>query len=290
MERKRISPNSIGIVGLGLIGGSLGLDLQALGYEVHGLVHRRSTAEKAQERKLAQVISLDPTILADCELIILALPLDQLLQPSEALINALPTSAVITDVGSVKEPVLKIWQGLHQNFVASHPMAGTNESGVEAGREGLFKQRPWVATPDAKTNKDALRMVSQIAIDLGAQWIETEPKRHDQAVALISHLPVLVSAALLKTLGNEENPAMISLAKQLASSGFADTTRIGGGNPNLGLAMARNNTAAIINALKSYQKNLNDFEKALLTKDWSQVKFELEQTKQLRPKFLKNDS
>ena len=155
MENKRSSPSCIGIVGLGLIGGSLGLDLQALGYEVHGLVHRSSTAQKAQDRKLAQVISIDTKILSDCELIILALPLDQLLKPSDYLLSALPKSAVITDVGSVKAPVVKVWRELHQNFVGSHPMAGTNDSGVGAGKKGLFNKRPWVTTPEAKTNQNS---------------------------------------------------------------------------------------------------------------------------------------
>jgi len=289
MENKRSAPSCIGIVGLGLIGGSLGLDLQALGYEVHGLVHRSSTAHKAQDRKLAQVISIDTKILSDCELIILALPLDQLLKPSDYLLSALPKSAVITDVGSVKAPVVKVWRELHQNFVGSHPMAGRNDSGVEAGIKGLFNKRPWVTTPEEKTNQNALAMVGQLAVQLGAQLIEADPNLHDQAVALISHLPVLVSAALLRTLSKEENPTIIKLAQQLASSGFADTTRVGGGNPNLGLAMVRNNKSAIVRALRSYNNNLHEYEKNILDENWAQFQTELEQTKELRPGFLKDD-
>ena len=289
MENTRSSPNCIGIVGLGLIGGSLGLDLQALGYQVHGLVHRSSTAVQAKERRLAQVISIDPKVLAECELIILALPIDQLLNPSDELLNALPTSAVITDVGSVKAPIVKVWRELHQNFVASHPMAGTNDAGVNAGRKGLFNKRPWVSTPETTTSQDALAIVRQLADELGAQWIEADPNMHDQAVALISHLPVLVSAALLKTLSNEENPSLIKLTQELASSGFADTTRIGGGNPKLGVNMVRNNTAAILRALRSYNKNLNQYEKTILDGNWTHFQSELEETKELRPKFLKNE-
>ena len=111
--------NRIGIIGLGLIGGSLGLDLQTLGFNVHGLVNRASTAEKAKQRGLAQVISTDTQILSECDLIILALPLENLLKPSSFLINALPKTAVITDVGSVKTPILNKWRLLHSKFVAS---------------------------------------------------------------------------------------------------------------------------------------------------------------------------
>ncbi len=287
MEQKKSSPSCIGIVGLGLIGGSLGLDLQSLGYEVHGLVHKHTTEKKARERKLAQVISTDPKILSDCELIILALPLGELLQPSKTLINALPTSATITDVGSVKAPILKTWSKLHKHFVASHPMAGTTDAGVNAGRKNLFKDRPWVATPEANTDPHALDKVRKLAISLGSQWITTQADIHDQAVALISHLPVLISAALLKTVNEENNTSVAALAKSLASSGFADTTRVGGGNPTLGTSMMANNTAAVLEALKSYRENLEHLEKNIIAQNWMQMQKELEQTQLTRPGFLR---
>ena len=99
MELKSKSSKNIGIVGLGLIGGSLGLDLQKLGYTVYGIAHREETAKKARERKLAQFVSTDPAALKDCSIIYIALPIDQLLKPSSVLINAIPRNAVVTDVG-----------------------------------------------------------------------------------------------------------------------------------------------------------------------------------------------
>ncbi|WP_320666854.1 prephenate/arogenate dehydrogenase [Prochlorococcus sp. MIT 1307] len=286
MTHTKNSSNCIGIVGLGLIGGSLALDLQALGFKVHGLVHRATTATKAKERGLAQVISTDPKILSDCDLIILALPLDQLLKPSQSLLKALPPSAVITDVGSVKAPVLKTWTKLHQRFVASHPMAGNANSGVGAGQIELFKHRPWVATPDTNTDTEALKKVQDLALALSSEWITAEAEMHDQAVALISHLPVLISAALLKTLCNERNPSLLELAKKLASTGFADTTRVGGGNPTLGTGMMENNSSAILRALSSYRWSLEQFEEAMISQHWSQIQAELEKTQTLRPEFL----
>jgi len=106
MELKTKPAKNIGIVGLGLIGGSLGLDLQKLGYKVYGITHREQTAKKAKERKLAQIISTDPHALKNCSIIYIALPLEQILNPSSVLINAIPKNAVVTDVGSVKVPVL----------------------------------------------------------------------------------------------------------------------------------------------------------------------------------------
>ena len=252
MTQSKMPINCIGIVGLGLIGGSLGLDLQSLGYEVRGLVHRSSTVNRAEARGLAQVVSTDPNILNSCDLVILALPLDKLINPESALIQAIPKNAVITDVGSVKVPVLKTWEVIHPHFIGSHPMAGTAESGIEAGQLGLFNKQPWVATPNTYTDPQALEIVHQLVLKLGSQWVIAEAEKHDEAVALISHLPVLISAALLKTLGKEQDQDLFNLSRNLASSGFADTTRVGGGNPELGTAMASKNSSAILRALTSY--------------------------------------
>jgi arogenate dehydrogenase (NADP+) len=279
-------PSTVGLVGLGLIGGSLGLDLQALGCRVRGVTHRQVTADRALERGLVQEVSTDPQSLEGCDLVILALPLERLLNPDPVLVRSLPQRAVITDVGSVKQSVLRAWSSLHPRFVASHPMAGTAEAGVEAGVRDLFRGRPWVATPEAGTDASALAMVEQTAKALGSRWLLAEADRHDQAVALISHVPVLVSAALLQAVAAERDPAVLELARQLASSGFADTTRVGGGNPQLGTAMAARNTAAVLRGLASYRWSLEQLEEAILEENWDQLESVLAHSQQLRPEFL----
>ena len=278
--------HAVGLVGLGLIGGSLGLDLQALGWSVRGLTHRQVTADRALERGLVQTVSTDPASLAGCDLVILALPLERLLDPDPALVASLPQNAVVTDVGSVKGLVLETWRNLHPRFVASHPMAGTAEAGVEAGLRDLFRGRPWVATPEAGTDPKALAFVEAMAQALGSQWLVTDADRHDQAVALISHVPVLVSAALLQAVGSERDPAVLDLARQLASSGFADTTRVGGGNPQLGTAMASRNKAAVLRGLAAYRWSLEQLEEAILESNWQQLESVLEHSRNLRPEFL----
>lgn len=277
---------SVGIVGLGLIGGSLGLDLRALGWTVQGLVHRPSTAERAIERGLVDAVSTDPACLGSCDLVILALPIPALLSPDSALVEAIPRTAVVTDVGSVKQPVLEVWGELHPRFVASHPMAGTASAGVEAGQPGLFRGRPWIATPSLSSDAAAVEQVRHLAQELGSQWFTASADQHDQAVALISHMPVLVSAALLRTAGDERDPEIRQLAEALASSGFADTTRIGGGNPALGVAMASSNTAAVRKALAAYRWSLEQLEDAVLRGNWQQLHRELRRTQELRPGYL----
>ncbi|RNC88801.1 MAG: prephenate/arogenate dehydrogenase [Synechococcus sp. YX04-3] len=281
-----VDSGCVGIVGLGLIGGSIGLDLRAQGIKVQGLVHRSSTAERAMERGLVSAVSTDPACLACCDLVILALPIPALLKPNAELLEALPAEAVVTDVGSVKQPVLQEWKGRHPRFVASHPMAGTAQAGVEAGQRDLFQGRPWIATPDAETDSAALAVVEDLARRLGSRWFTAGAAQHDQAVALISHMPVLVSAALLRAAGDERDPEIRALAQALASSGFADTSRVGGGNPDLGVAMASSNREAVLKALAAYRWSLEQLEDAVIKTNWDQLHKELTRTQHLRPGFL----
>ena len=269
----------IGVVGLGLIGGSLALDLRAQGLRVQALVHREATAQRARQRGLADQVSTDPAVLADCALVVLALPLDRLLEPSSELLGALPAGAVITDVGSVKGPVLDRW-GQWPRFVASHPMAGTAQAGVEAGLAGLFAGRPWVATPTDATDPEALAVVRGLAEAVDARWIECLAADHDQAVALISHLPVLLGAALIEAAGQAP------LARALASSGFADTSRVGAGNPELGSLMARHNREALLVALARYRTSLAALEQLVQGGDWPGLEQRLVQAQAHRPEFL----
>jgi len=283
----------VGVVGLGLIGGSIGLDLRARGVEVRGLVHRQATAERARQRGLAAWVDTDPAVLADCRLVVLALPLDRLLDPAGELLAALPVEAVITDVGSVKAPVLARWQALHPRFVASHPMAGTALAGVEAGMAGLFVDRPWVVTPGPTTDPAALRQVQALAGLLRARWLSCGAEEHDQAVALVSHLPVLVSAALLLAAdrgaasaaagGGEDLPGLV---RALASRGFADTTRVGGGNPELGVLMVRTNREALLAALAHYRRCLEALEREVQSGQWAGLDADLQRSRRLRPEFL----
>ena len=290
MNGTKNSPGCIGIVGLGLIGGSLALDLQELGWEVHGLVHKAKSIEHAKQRGLAQVISTDPKILSPCSIVIIALPIEQILNPSEDLIKALPQSAVITDVASVKDPVMKVWGKLHPRFVGSHPMAGSEDSGINSGRKGLFLNRPWVTTTDDNTDQDSIKIVNQIARSLGCKLVNTNSYFHDQAVALVSHLPVIISASLINTVASESNPELLKLAKTLASSGFEDTTRVGGGNPSLGTAMIKYNNEAILKSLESYKEILQVLEKIVRSENWLKLIKALEKTHSLRDEFINKDN
>ena len=278
-----LAGQAIGVVGLGLIGGSLGLDLRQRGHRVVGVAHRQSTVERALQRGLVDEASSDLSCLNGCGLVLLALPLNQLVEPNAALLKALPPQALVLDAGSVKQPVLAAWQHQLPRFVGCHPMAGTAEAGVEAGVAGLFQGRPWVITPTGQESATDLEMARALGRELGSIVLECDPADHDRAVAFISHMPVLVSAALLQSAAAAEPQGLL---QALASSGFADTTRIGGGNPELGSLMARCNREAVQQALAAYGEALQRLAEQVEGEDWTALQQALASAQAARPTFL----
>lgn len=285
--RSCLARRPVGLVGLGLMGGAIGLDLKALGIPTVALVHRAETAERGRQRGLADVVSTDPSVLREAGLVVLCLPLDRLLAPTPQLLSALPRKALISDVGSVKAPVLTAWEAAWPGrFVGGHPMAGTTAAGVEAGQPGLFHGRPWALTTTDATSPVDLRLLEALIHVLGARVVHCSAQDHDHAVALVSHLPVLVSAALLRTVTQERNQPIRQLAEDLASSGFADTTRVGGGNPRLGTLMASHNRPALLHALHHYRDSLEALEDLVREESWDQLCAALQQTGILRQQMV----
>ena len=136
------------------------------------------------------------------------------------------------------------------------------------------------------TRSAAVEQVVAIAAQLGANLYTATPTAHDRAVAAISHLPVIVSASLLHTCLNEADPQVKTLAQNLASSGFCDTSRVGGGNPELGTMMAQYNRSAVLQALHAYRAQLNTTIDLIETEQWDGLAQRLEQAQQARPDYL----
>ena len=276
---------NIGIVGLGLIGGSLGLKLQNLNHCVYGITNNSSNEEKAKKRNLASHVSCDFTILKKCSLIILALPIKDLIKPQQELIKSIPSNAVITDVGSVKQPIIETWEKLHPLFIGSHPMAGTENSGVNSGFAKLFDNAKWVITPTKNTDPYSTKLLSTIITSLNCDIYKTTPKEHDEAVALISHLPIFLGSCLIESVNTQENSSLLNTSKVLASTGFYDTSRVGGGNPSLGLDLAISNQKNILKSLKKLSNNINEIEKIIKQKDWDLLFQKLSRAEQIRKQF-----
>ncbi|MCG6137912.1 MAG: prephenate/arogenate dehydrogenase [Nostoc sp. LLA-1] len=276
----------IGILGLGLIGGSLGYDLRSQGHHVLGVSRRESTCERAMALGSVDVASVDMNLLAAAEVVFICTPIALIVPQLQQLIDHLPATTVVTDVGSVKAPIVKEIVPLWKNFIGGHPMAGTSDSGIEAAQHNLFVGRPYVLTPDETTPQTAIAVVEEIVRSLGANLYYCQPEQHDQAVSWISHLPVMVSASLIAACMGETDPAVLQLAQNLASSGFRDTSRVGGGNSELGLMMAQYNRQSLLSALQAYRHNLDEFINLIEQEDWVNLESKLKSTGQARPKFV----
>ncbi|NJK37478.1 MAG: prephenate/arogenate dehydrogenase [Oscillatoriales cyanobacterium RM2_1_1] len=296
----------LGIVGLGLIGGSIGLELSAIRHhpaqfadrlakisqgepwsnlEILGVSRRQSTGERGVALGIVDTASTELNSLTDADLIAICTPIGSIVSTVEQLVPYLKPNTVITDVGSVKQPIIDAIAPLWPNFIGGHPMAGTADQGIEAALLNLFLDKPYVLTPTPHTSPQAINQVSGLIHLLGARLIQCSPADHDQAVAWISHVPVMVSAGLITAIQMESDASVLQLAYQLASSGFRDTSRVGGGNPELGTMMAQYNSPAIARALRLYRQMLDQILNAIEQQNWPAIETILTQAQQERQKF-----
>ncbi|MFN6465518.1 MAG: prephenate/arogenate dehydrogenase [Nostoc sp. DedVER02] len=277
---------NIGILGLGLIGGSLGFDLRSQGHHILGVSRRESTCEKAVAIGSVDEASVDLSLLAAAEVVFICTPLALIVPQLKETIAHLSTATVVTDVGSAKAQIVKAISPLWDNFIGGHPMAGRTDSGIEAAQRNLFVDKPYVLTPIDTTPTSAIAVVEEIVRSLGANIYYCQPEQHDRAVSWISHLPVMVSSSLIAACLSETDPDVLELAQNLASSGFRDTSRVGGGNPELGVMMARYNRQALLRSLQQYRHNLDELTNLIEQENWEVLEQKLKSTGKARPDFV----
>ncbi|MBG1244349.1 prephenate/arogenate dehydrogenase [Nostoc sp. NZL] len=277
---------NIGILGLGLIGGSLGFDLRSQGHHILGVSRRESTCQKAVALGSVDEASVDLSLLAAAEVVFICTPLALIVPQFEQLIAHLSTTTVVTDVGSAKAQIVKAISPLWDNFIGGHPMAGRTDSGIEAAQRHLFVDKPYVLTPISTTPISAITVVEEIVRSLGANIYHCQPEQHDRAVSWISHLPVMVSSSLIAACLSETDPDVLELAQKLASSGFRDTSRVGGGNSELGVMMARYNRQALLRSLQQYRQNLDELTNLIEQENWAVLEQKLKSTGKARPNFV----
>lgn len=236
----------VGIFSLGLIGGSLLKSLAGKGIELVGVTRNSKTIEKA--KKYCVSASDDINLLQDCDIVFVCCPISNVLEILDKLENVVKKDCIVTDVASVKSFVMK--KKYSYKFIGSHPMAGLETSGFDAAKENLFEGAKWVVTPPDDVDEKDLSELKKIISLTGARTILANAQEHDLAVAYISHLPMLIAQALFKN-------ADTQLAKQLASSGFRDTTRLAMTNNILANDMLKYNGENIKTAFDSLIKNAN---------------------------------
>ncbi|MES2462624.1 MAG: prephenate dehydrogenase/arogenate dehydrogenase family protein [Armatimonadota bacterium] len=256
----------VAIVGVGLIGGSLGMALRErrLASSVIGIGRNPETLQKAVRLGAIDEAATDLADgIKDADLIVLATPIGQILADMERLSTLLSTNAVVTDVGSTKGEIARAGDRLMPRgaFVPGHPMAGSERSGVEAARADLFIEATWALTPTTSTEKEALQRVRHLAQAVGARTILLDPDAHDRAVAVTSHLPHVLAYALatLAEAESETNPHLFDLA----AGSFASATRVAASSPELWRDIALSNRDALLQSVRAYRVSLAETEDAL---------------------------
>jgi prephenate dehydrogenase len=239
---------SANIVGTGLIGGSIGLNLAAAGWRVSGTDVVAERAERARELGAIHALGVDP----DAAITFVAAPVSELPELVEAALDA--ATGMVTDVGSVKAPLAAAIE--NPRFVGGHPMAGSEQEGIEGARAELFEGATWVLTPTDTTAGDTYAAVRGIISSMGAEVVSLDPGRHDSLVAVVSHVPHLTAASLmcLADERSEEHRALL----RLAAGGFRDMTRVASGHPGIWPDICSENSSAIIEVLDRLVASLGE--------------------------------
>ena len=236
------------LIGTGLVGGSIGLALRHLGWHVSGTDADDERAERALERGALDVVGLDP----DASITFVAIPVQAV---PDAVQRALDeTTGYVTDVGSVKGSIVDAVDD--PRFVGGHPMAGSEQDGLDGADPNLFEGAVWVLTPTATTADDAFAAVRSAVTSFGADVVALSPERHDALVAVVSHVPHLTAATLMHLADerSEEHRALL----RLAAGGFRDMTRIAAGHPGIWPDICAENRPAIVEMLDRLIAGLSD--------------------------------
>lgn len=255
----------VAIIGVGLIGGSLGLSInrKSLAGEVLGIGRSRVALDIARECGAVNGISQSYGALPGCDLVVVATPVGSTLDIFKEISPHLSPGTLVTDVGSTKfEIVGGSGQILppYTAFIGGHPMAGSEKEGITGADPYLFENALYVLTPMADTASHHLDSMVRLVEGIGARPVIMDPLEHDLSVAAVSHLPHLVAAALVNFLFDLPGSEKISL---LAAGGFRDTTRIASGSPELWRDIFVANRRFVLEALAPFRNRLDEFQAAV---------------------------
>jgi len=261
----------LAIIGVGLIGSSLALALKQAGAvgQVVGYGRNRHNLEKGVE--LGVIDSFEATIaesVADADVIVVAVPLGAMQQVFAELKSSIRADAVITDVGSAKASVIAAAKAelgdVFARFVPGHPIAGTEQSGVEAGFASLYQSRRVILTPLKQTAADAIEVVDRMWQHCGAIMEYLSVEHHDKVLAATSHLPHMLAYALVHHLSHLNDHEEIF---RYASGGFRDFTRIASSDPVMWRDVCLSNSEALITLIEQYQQELERISVAIRNSD-----------------------
>jgi prephenate dehydrogenase len=274
------------LIGVGLLGGSIGLALKRRGLasQVQGYVRH---PERIAECLRAGAVDTASTDLLECvrgaDLLIFCTPLSNMEPLARAMQPAVERGAVVTDVGSVKGTVVETLEPLFAatgaRFIGSHPMAGSEKTGVSAARAELFERAVCVVTPTPRTDAEALAATEQLWASLGGRVLRLDPSRHDQLVSRTSHLPHFLAVQLARLVlgaGGAES------CGPLCAGGFRDGTRVAAGSPEMWRDIALANRQELAGALEEFGRSLDVLRQALAAGDSAAIESILREARSLR--------
>ena len=274
---------SAGIVGLGLIGGSVGLALKGrtdiervVGFDVDA----RAAAGAIECGAIDEVAPSLEDAASGTDLVVVAIPVDLVPGVLDRIAGYVGPSAVVTDVGSAKAEVVGAGERcLGAAFVGGHPMAGSERHGIDAASADLFDDAWWIVTPTPGTDSGAYATVTAVVGALGARPVALDPAAHDALVARLSHLPQLTASALVDVaIAAGDRDALLGLA----GGGFRDVTRIAASNPDLWVAVIRSNRRAVLESLGGLDRRLEAVASMITAQRWDELRSWLDRSRKAR--------
>lgn len=274
----------ITIIGMGLLGGSVALAISRSlpAVTVVGYTHRATTRRRARRLAVANKIVDDiRRSVAGADLVIVATPIGTFEQIFSEIADALPPGSIVTDIGSTKA-LPHHWANKMLpktvHYVGSHPIAGSEQRGIEFARADLFDQATCILTTTKETNRQAVQILKRFWTDLGCSVKIVSPAEHDRILANISHLPHVTAVALVNANKSEE--------LKLAGKGFLDTSRIASGPPNIWADVLLTNPNNIARSIDKIITELSKLKKAIKHQDKRQIEKLLEAARNKRNKLL----
>jgi len=271
------------IIGPGLLGASIGMVLyeKRIAQQIHAYLRNEKKRQECEnslwcDRAFTELL---PAI-EDSDLILLCSTVDHIAELLPQVLKSAKQGALITDVGSLKEKICEIAGSSvgieHGMFIGSHPMTGSEKNGIEHASSRIFEGKQCIVTPTGEKDKNRLDKLVSMWSSIGMNVTTMNPKRHDEIVASISHLPHLVSSSLMNAMS--ENKEWL----KLSGNGFKDSTRIASGNPEMWLQILQGNKKNLLREIDSLKQELENFKTALKSDDCRKLICLLTNAKDLR--------
>jgi prephenate dehydrogenase len=285
-ENKRMS-KKISIIGLGLIGGSMALDLKKSGFASHVIGVDKLEKHQKQALNLSIVDEILPLheAVQKSDIVIVAVPVNAISKLLSEILDILPENAVVTDVGSTKSSLIEAVKNhpKRRQYVPAHPMSGTENSGPAAALHGLFRNKTAIICNAADASKEALETVKTMYENLESKLVFMDASSHDEHVGYVSHLSHAISYALaVAVLEKEKNDAAIF---NLASGGFSSTVRLAKSSVDMWLPIFEQNKAFILPIIDIYLDKLKEFKTYLEHDDTEKLAEFIKEANRIRGKL-----